>query len=95
MFRAVFPFDSTTDSGYIIAISYQAINSMHFLANICFMTVFGVMVINQVTLHTHILLAKLKNLGMDRSKLRNNHRFQMEMRNKVGELVRDHQNIIE
>lgn len=90
MFRAMFPFDTKSDIGYAVALSYQFVNSFSFLSSIIFMSSTGMMVINNISLLIHVLKTKITNLGMDRKKLRRNDLFQKEMNEKINDIIKDH-----
>lgn len=96
MYRAVLPWDTTSDSGYRAACLLQFVDTAPVLLSILCMECCGVLVVNQVTMHLHLLRIKWEQLGADRSgALRHERTFQRYMERRMGELVTEHQNIIQ
>lgn len=94
MFRAWFPFDATTTTGFSVATTFQALLCLSCSYNICFVEVIGVWVINQATLHLHVIKVKFENLGMDRTDLQSETDFQRTMETQIDQLIRDHNHVI-
>lgn len=97
MYRAMLPWDtSATEAGYRAGCLMQLVNSTVVLPCILGMECCGVLVVNQVTMHLHLLRIKWEGLGEDRSgALRADRPFRRFMERRVGELVAEHQMIIE
>lgn len=93
MFNGMFPFNTKSNIGYTVALTYQFINSLSFLFTIVYVDSIGMMVINNVSLHVHILMENIKNLGMDRFGMELN-QFQIEIDKKIDDIIIYHQMII-